>query len=200
MSNESHGEFDVTPHGVKDHRHGWKLSSRKPRDPGAIRFFYGSGSVGKGARPQFRHARHRGVRQFHSTGEASEQGRGVTACGVGGGKGTDQGEHRAIATGPDTEPELGRETVRSQVAWIAGCTCSFCTSTSEVRAVCGSSARTNLCGGRAAMTVPTAIDNAAIPGLNCILHLTNPVRFVRASINLILRATTATRTKKWLAP
>jgi hypothetical protein len=24
----------------------------------------------------------------------------------GGGKGTDQGEHRAIATGPDTEPEL----------------------------------------------------------------------------------------------
>jgi hypothetical protein len=50
------------------------------------------------------------------------------------------------------------------------------------------------------MTVPTAIDNAAIPGLNCILHLTNPVRFVRAAINLILRATTATRTKKWLAP
>src|SRR5438270_10584827 len=26
------------PHGVKDHRHGWKLSSRKPRDPGDIRF------------------------------------------------------------------------------------------------------------------------------------------------------------------
>jgi hypothetical protein len=31
-------------------------------------------------------------------------------------------------------------------------------STSEVRAVCGSSARTDLCGGRSAMTVPTAID------------------------------------------
>ena len=31
-------------------------------------------------------------------------------------------EDRAIATGPDTAPELGRETVRSQVAWIAGCT------------------------------------------------------------------------------
>jgi hypothetical protein len=38
------------------------------------------------------------------------------------GKGADQGEHRAIATGPDSTPELGRDTVRSQVAWIAGCT------------------------------------------------------------------------------
>jgi len=47
---------------------------------------------------------------------------GAKACGVGGGKGTDQGEHRAIATGPDTAPELGRDTVHSQVAWIAGCT------------------------------------------------------------------------------
>ncbi len=36
--------------------------------------------------------------------------------------GTDQGEHRAIATGPDSEPELGRDTVRTRVAWIAGCT------------------------------------------------------------------------------
>ena len=47
---------------------------------------------------------------------------GAKACGVGGGKGTDQGEHRAIATGPDTEPGSGRETVGSQVARIAGCT------------------------------------------------------------------------------
>ena len=31
-------------------------------------------------------------------------------------------------------------------------------STSTVRAVCGSSARTDLCGGRSAMTVPTAIN------------------------------------------
>ena len=121
MSND-HGEFDEDLHGVKDHRHGWKLSSRKPRDPGDIRFFHGSGSVGEGARPQSRHARYRGVTQFHSTEETSEQGPGAKACGVGGGKGTDQGEHRAIATGPDTEPEFGRETVRSQVARIAGCT------------------------------------------------------------------------------
>jgi hypothetical protein len=68
---------------------------------------------------------------MHVTGESHSsivpkrpvnKGRGATACGVGGGKGTDQGEHRAVATGPDSEPEDGRETVRSQVAWIAGCT------------------------------------------------------------------------------
>ena len=52
----------------------------------------------------------------------ANKGRRAAACGVGGGKGTDQGEHRAIATGPDTAPELGRDTVRTQVAWIAGCT------------------------------------------------------------------------------
>ncbi len=32
-----------------------------------------------------------------------------------------------------------------------------CMSTSKVRTVCGSAARTGLCGGRSAMTVPTAI-------------------------------------------
>jgi len=32
-----------------------------------------------------------------------------------------------------------------------------CSSSSKVRAVCGSSARTDLCGGRPAMAVPTAI-------------------------------------------
>ena len=34
---------------------------------------------------------------------------------------------------------------------------AVCRSTSKVRTVCGSSARTDLCGGRSAMTVPTAI-------------------------------------------
>jgi len=63
-----------------------------------------------------------GVRQFHSTGETGEQRQRAAARGVGGGKGTDQGEHRAIATGPDSTPEFGRDTVRTQVAWIAGCT------------------------------------------------------------------------------
>ena len=54
-------------------------------------------------------------------GKPANKGRSK-ACGVGGGKGTDQGEHRAIATGPDTEPEIERATVGSQVARIAGCT------------------------------------------------------------------------------
>ena len=40
---------------------------------------------------------------------------------------------------------------------------AVCTSTSEVRAVCGSSARTDLCGGRSAMTVPTAIGARKVP-------------------------------------
>src|SRR5688572_30499907 len=53
-------------------------------------FFHGTGSVGEGARPQFRHARRRGVTQFHSTGETGEQGRRGAACEVGGGKGSDQ--------------------------------------------------------------------------------------------------------------
>jgi hypothetical protein len=52
----------------------------------------------------------------------ANNGRVPRACGVGGGKGTDQGKRRAIATGPDTEPEGGWETIRSQVARIAGCT------------------------------------------------------------------------------
>ena len=48
---------------------------------------------------------------------------GVKAAGgVGGGKGTDQREHFAIATGPDTVPERERETVRNQVAWVVRCT------------------------------------------------------------------------------
>ena len=35
---------------------------------------------------------------------------------------------------------------------------AVCRSISKVRTVCGSSARTDLCGGRSVMTVPTAID------------------------------------------
>ena len=72
--------------------------------------------------PQVRHARRRGVTQFHSTEETGEQERCATAGGVGGGKGIDRGEHFAIATGPDTAPDHGRETVRTQVAWIVRCT------------------------------------------------------------------------------
>jgi hypothetical protein len=106
MSNERHGESDVTPTESETTGTVGNFPHGSRRDRGNIRFFHGSGSVGEGARPQFRHARYRGVTQFHSTEEASEQGRRGVACGVGGGKGTDQGERCAIATGPDTEPEL----------------------------------------------------------------------------------------------
>ena len=49
----------------------------------------------------------------------------------------------ALAPDADDPPSLSRRAV--------------CMSTSKVRAVCGSSARTDLCGGRPAMAVPTAI-------------------------------------------
>ena len=121
MSNDR-GEFDAAPTESETTGTVGNFSHGSRETPVTSVFFHGSGTVGEGARPQSRHARHRGVRQFHSTKEAGEQRPCAKACGVGGGKGTDQGEHRAIATGPDTEPELGRETVRSQVARIAGCT------------------------------------------------------------------------------
>ena len=67
--------------------------------------------------PQVRRVRFRGVRQFHSTEEAGEQRWPDGIRGVGGGKGTDRGERRAVATGPDTVPE-------TRVAWTAGRTSS----------------------------------------------------------------------------
>src|SRR3990172_11363796 len=50
---------------------------------------------------------------------------------------------QTLATDAEDSPPLSQRAV--------------CRSTSKVRAVCGSSARTDLCGGRSAMTVPTAI-------------------------------------------
>jgi putative ABC transport system substrate-binding protein len=54
------------------------------------------------------------------------------------------GKRLALATDTEDPPPLSQREV--------------CMSTSTVRTVCGSSARTDLCGGRSAMTVPTAID------------------------------------------
>jgi hypothetical protein len=165
MSNESYGESDVTPTEsettgtVGNFPHG----SRETPET-SVFFFHGSGSVGEGARPQFRHARCRGVTQFHSTGETGEQGRRGAACGVGGGKGTDQGEHRQSLLArtqrrnSDGTPFVARSRGLLGVR-VAAQQRVVCTSTSTVRTVCGSSARTDLCGGRSAMTVPTAIEN-----------------------------------------
>ena len=117
MLNERHGESDVTP------TDGWKLSSGSRETPETSGFSMEAdrSEKARGLKSD-RHGRWRGVTQFHSTEETSEQGPGAKACGVGGGKGIDQGEHRAIATGPDTEPEIERETVGIQVARIVGCT------------------------------------------------------------------------------
>ena len=122
MSNEREGEFDETPTESKTTGTVGNFPHGSRETPLTSVSFMGADRSEKARGHNTDMRRYRGVRQFHSTEEAGEQGRGATACGVGGGKGTDQGEHRAIATGPDTEPEIERETVCSQVARIAGCT------------------------------------------------------------------------------
>ena len=95
MSNVREGEFDETPTESKttgtvgNFPHG-------SRETPVISVFPWKRTVGEGARPQSRHGRYRGVRQFHSTEEAGEQRRGATACGVGGGRGLtkENTEHR----------------------------------------------------------------------------------------------------------
>ena len=138
VSNEREGEFDQHPTESKttgtvgNFPHG-------SRDPANIRFFMGADRSEKA----------RGHKSdMHVIGESdsfivqrSQRTRaGCQAGGVGGGKETDQGEHRAVATGPDTEPEIERKIVGSQVARIAGVpeTVRF-TSLSTVRAIWGSS-------------------------------------------------------------
>jgi hypothetical protein len=70
-----------------------------------------------------------------------------------GGKGADQGEHGSGPHAPDTE----REQLRIPGAGrCASSSIMLRRHASEVGAVCGSSARTDLCGGRSAMAVPTA--------------------------------------------
>src|SRR5712692_10026352 len=106
MSNERHGESDGTPTESKTTGTVGNFPHGSRETPGTSVFIHGSGSVGEGARPQFRHVRFRGVRQLHSTAEAGEQRQRSAVGGVCGGKGVDQGERRAVATGPDTAPGL----------------------------------------------------------------------------------------------
>ena len=107
--------------------------------------------------PQVRRVRFRGVRQFHSTKEADEQRWPDGIHGAGGGKGTGQGERRAVATGPDTAPDTQ---VARTVGRASGCTTRWRavhSLSSKARAVCGSSARTDLREGRPARAGPIAI-------------------------------------------
>ena len=80
------------------------------------------------------------------------QHEGLRLGGGGGGKSADQGERCGTLHEPDTE--RGSPCPRGSAAcakWMYASTPS-----SKVRAVCGNAARTDLCGGRSAIAVPTA--------------------------------------------
>src|SRR5665811_364964 len=109
-------------------------------------------------------ARTWGVRLRHSSCEADEQG-GAIRCGVGGAKGGGQGECEPAKHGPDSEPGnrvtgAGAHTARRENT-------AKRRHTPEVGAVCPNWARTDLCGGRAVMRVPTAIKFEFWPATVC---------------------------------
>src|ERR1039457_5012426 len=96
-----------------------------------------------------------GVSPRNSSGEAAEQG-GAIRCGAGGAKGGGRGECEPAKHGPDSEPGnrvtgVGAHTARHE-------NIAKRRHTPEVGAVCPNWARTDLCGGRAVMRVPTAIN------------------------------------------
>ena len=94
-------------------------------------------------------ARSREVRLCHSSWEADEQS-GPDRSGAGGAKGGGQGEREPAKHAPDTVP--GNACHRRWSAYGKSRR-----HTPKVGAVCANSARTDLCGGRSAMTVPTAL-------------------------------------------
>ena len=106
--------------------------------------------------PYVRHVRFWGVRQLHSTEEAGEQRQRLAVGGVCGGKGADQGELQQLRL--DRTPcRASRSRGLPSVREAALIQVRFWSSSSKVGAVCGSSARTDLCGGPPARAVPTAI-------------------------------------------
>src|SRR5262249_42710642 len=83
----------------------WKLSARETGDPSGTHRARLDGSVGRGQRPYLRRARLGEVGRPRSTREAAEQRRARVACGGGGGKAVDQGEHDGGGRVPDSEPD-----------------------------------------------------------------------------------------------
>src|SRR5262245_14309028 len=109
--------------------------------------------IGRGE-PKADDERTREVGPSSSSYEAGEQG-GTIRPGAGGAKGWDQGECEPAAHGPDAEPGnratgAGTHTSNRKTA--------TCRHSPEVGAVCGKAASTDLCGGRGAISVPTATD------------------------------------------
>ena len=131
-------------HAQKDRVGTWEI----PRSARAIPLLV---RIGKG-KPIADDERTREVGPSSSSYEAGEQG-GAIRRGAGGAKGWDQGECEPAAHGPDAEPGnratgAGAHTSNRKTA--------ICRHSPEVGAVCGKAARTDLCGGRGAISVPTA--------------------------------------------
>ena len=122
MSNESHGKSDVTP--------------TESKTTGTVgNFPHGSRETpvtSVSCMEADRSEKARGHNSdMHVSGEShsfivpkkpSNKGRVPRPAELVEGRELTKEKHRANATGPDTEPDGGRETVGSQVAWIAGCT------------------------------------------------------------------------------
>src|ERR1043166_8204000 len=108
--------------------------------------------------------RAREVGRGHSSEEASEQS-GTLRCGAGGAKGRGQGECAPAKHAPDSVPDQHVTSAGDRMRPPHG----GGTFGPEVGAVCGKAARTVLCGGRSAMSVPTATV-AAAPRLTMTLH------------------------------
>ena len=132
-------------HAQKDRVGTWEI----PRSARAIPLLV---RIGKGE-PKADDERTREVGPSSSSYEAGEQG-GAIRRGAGGAKGWDQGECEPAGHGPDAEPGkrvtgAGAHTSNRK---------AICRHSPEVGAVCGKAARTDLCGGRGAISVPTATD------------------------------------------
>ena len=92
----------------------------------------------------------------YSTDEGAEPGKAKPTLGGSGGKGRSQGEQERILHGSDSERNVRVTEVNSCAPAGPGKSGVLADAISKVRAVCGSAARTDLCGGRSAMIVPTA--------------------------------------------
>ncbi len=110
--------------------------------------------VREGHKPNGGRARAGEVGLCRSTCEPTEQGK-ATSCGGRGGKGAAGGEHRSTAHAPDSEQG------RCMFQRLAVCVKSTAVGVAPTPSILQKSrmrrrARTDLCGGRSVMTVPTA--------------------------------------------